>query len=1050
MAEQHGNKATGTKDVVANVQELLKTLSQQHTIDPLKKLFWSELNYDRADETLSRSNWPESTARLLTENPVLLATGYGDFPIIYSRLASDQLSTGSERLVVTQLMNKYLDGLFIFSDQSQRVWHFVNVKDDNKNAKRRLFRRITVGPEERLRTAAERLAMLDLAPIHPESRLEVVAQHDKAFDVEAVTRKFFEQYRLIFERVERLIQGFTEPEQKRLFTQRLFNRLMFIAFVQKKGWLEFGGRKDYLSALWNAYKRENADDKNFYSDRLKLLFFTGLNTAHEIDVIGINRGGFLKTLIGDVPYLNGGLFEENEDDRNLDILVPDECLDAILHELFDRFNFTVTESTPLDIEVAVDPEMLGKVFEELVTGRHETGSYYTPKPVVSFMCREALKGYLITLLSAEPSTAIDQFVDEHNPLNLRNPEATLDALRKVKVCDPACGSGAYLLGMLHELLDLRSCLFAAKHLDHITVYQRKLEIIQSNVYGVDLDPFAINIARLRMWLSLIVDFEGQTPPQLPNLDFKIEEGDSLIAPNPETLKQRAFRDELLSQYLEAKARFMTSHGGEKLSLKEKISQFRADIASWTHQGSQINGFDWPVEFAEVFSSGGFDIVLANPPYVRADAQFKHLRNHEDARQIAIAQWKSWRESLLKSKIYQTLYEKWDLYLPFLERAYQLLRKNGHMVFIIPDAYNAAKYTLKSHEYFLQYATIERIDFCSDIPLFDAGVKNTILQFSKASCDITHQPIRIKRRGDRPDDFNTNIEPLPTGSQQKFGIALFKPNGTPTTETMSGFIELGKICYISKGMVINSDEDGHFEIFTADDVLSETKDKNHLKRFVLGKDVDKWRLRKVRYLEWGTERAPNQFSRPTFAQLHETKEKLIAVRTPGAIPKVIYDNDQLHFDASSVGFIQWDALKGVRNKSIQKLAKYRDEIKKNEIQPDVFREDFEYLSQQFIPKYLLAVMNSTFAQKWLATKRRSNLHIYPDDWKSLPIPPATAMEQERVVALVNELLAIYTHYGSQLPPEADRQVAELESKINEQVDELYKKYSANVNEILIER
>ena len=112
--------------------------------------------------------------------------------------------------------------------------------------------------------------------------------------------------------------------------------------------------------------------------------------------------------------------------------------------MFANFNFTVTESTPLDVEVAVDPEMLGKIFEELVTGRHETGSYYTPKPIVSFMCREALKGYLEAQTNGESRSAIERFVEKHEPDDIRNAEVVLDALRKVKVCDPACGSGAYL------------------------------------------------------------------------------------------------------------------------------------------------------------------------------------------------------------------------------------------------------------------------------------------------------------------------------------------------------------------------------------------------------------------------------------------------------------------------------------------------------------------------------------------------------------------------------------------------------------------------------
>jgi len=253
---------------------------------------------------------------------------------------------------------------------------------------------------------------------------------------------------------------------------------MFIAFIQKKGWLKFDGKTDYLSALWQDYQQDNGtEDKNFYRDRLSHLFFEGLNNPQQQDIAGINNGGYLKYLIGRVPYLNGGLFERDEDDKDSQIIVSDECIDTILHDLFQRFAFTVTESTPLDVEVAVDPEMLGKVFEELVTNRHGSGSYYTPKPIVSFMCREALKGYLKTQVSGELPDAIDRFVDDHDPVNLGNPEAILESLRRVRTCDLACGSGAYLLGMLHELLDLRQCLFNAKKIDTKTTYQRKLEII---------------------------------------------------------------------------------------------------------------------------------------------------------------------------------------------------------------------------------------------------------------------------------------------------------------------------------------------------------------------------------------------------------------------------------------------------------------------------------------------------------------------------------------------------------------------------------------------
>ena len=370
----------------------------------------AELNYDFAGDSLPTREWTASAREPLAGDPQLFATAAaGEFHVIYTQLKSEKLLRVEERQVVNALLNDHPYALFVFSNRRQNRWHFINVKHDVKRDKRRVLRRITVGADERLRTASERISMLDVESLDPSlfgvSPLELQKRHDEAFDVQPVTREFYRDYDRVFKRVEEMIGGFDErsrdkekvkreKERQRLFTQRLFNRLMFIGFIQKKGWLKFEGNTDYLAALWRDYVREDSERKNFYRDRLKPLFFQGLSTPNEVNIIGINRGGFLKTLIGDVPYLNGGLFEEAADDRHANISVPDEALDAIINDLFERYNFTAMESTPFDVEVAVDPEMLGKVFEELVTGRNESGSYYTPKPVVSFMCREALKGYL--------------------------------------------------------------------------------------------------------------------------------------------------------------------------------------------------------------------------------------------------------------------------------------------------------------------------------------------------------------------------------------------------------------------------------------------------------------------------------------------------------------------------------------------------------------------------------------------------------------------------------------------------------------------------------
>jgi methylase of polypeptide subunit release factors len=1007
-------------------QTILNLLLDLNGQERLKRLFWTELNYDKANSPISRKGWGEQATSALADDPVLFATGGKDFHVIHARLKSERLLIGMERPVVSRLLQDHPYALFIFSNTNQDQWHFLNVKYDDDVQKRRLFRRITIGSHEKLRTASERLDKINLADAPDVAPNTIQKLHDDAFDVEPVTREFFEEYRRIFGEVEAAIKGIRDADRKHLFTQRLFNRLMFIAFIQKKGWLKFAGNADYLLALWKAQGQDKTTtDKNFYRDRLKPLFFFGLNGgAQENDVSNINRGGFLKSLIGEVPYLNGGLFDEDEDDKNEKVEIPDAAIRTVLIDLFARFNFTVTESTPLDVEVAVDPEMLGKIFEELVTGRHETGSYYTPKPVVSFMCREAIEGYLSHTVASESKEGIRRFVWNHDPSGLKNGEAVLSVLKGVTACDLACGSGAYLLGLLHELLDLRASLFATKHLDAVSVYDRKLEIIQNSIYGVDVDPFAVNIARLRLWLSLAVDFEGECPPPLPNLDFKIETGDSLLAPDVQGGSQPSFRQAQLGDYLKLKAEFMTAHGSTKASLRDQISALQQDIGLWIHGGEPVAGFDWAVEFAEIFVPGGFDIVLANPPYVRADAQYKHLEN-ENARQAEIARWKGYREQILESDIYETIYEKWDLFVPFLERAHQLLKRDGGMVFIISDSYNGAKYANRSQAFFVEHSTIRRIDFCSEIKLFDAGVYNTILYFTKDQAHETWEPFRVRRFGEKPEDFTANQQPLTTAPQRTLGVLAFRPKAEVVTGLSGdGFVPLSEICYISVGMVIHCDERKAQGLFRAEDLVVDHRDKTHPKPYVEGKDFDRWRVHGFRYLEWGTKRAPKMFRRPTFPELYTVPEKLISMDLAGSAQRIAYDDQQLFHNHSAWSFVPWHYLKGVRNRSIKKTAKYEREVSPAR-RPPIFREELEERSRDFTAKYLVAVMNSSYANEWLVKTRRNKMHIFPDDWKPLPIPTATKAQQDKIVRLVDKVIV----------SDNPKHIADLEAEIDERVHQL---------------
>jgi hypothetical protein len=491
-----------------------------------------------------------------------------------------------------------------------------------------------------------------------------ISAWSSAFDVAKVTKHFYEDYADLFEHVEGIISKASglKNEELRMFTQTLLNRLMFLRFIERKGWLKFDGHRDYLRVLHAAGP---IGGKSFYQSRLHPLFFQGMALEKHSS----------HAAIGDVPFLNGGLFEETDLDSKVDD-IPDKAFELIIGDrgLFYRYNFTVEESTPLDIEVAVDPEMLGKVFEELVTGRHETGSYYTPRPIVSFMCREALKGYLAGKTKSAPD-AIAALVDDHEVKGLTetNAREILDALDNVKAVDPACGSGAYLLGLLQELVFIYRSLYSEKLVkDFRSLYDLKLRIICNNLYGVDIDPFATNIAMLRLWLSLAV--EADEPMPLPNLDFKIETGDALLSYNPQDISD-LFRDVMRKKaetLVSLKGEYLKAHGKDKAGSKAEIEKVEKELAANIEYHVKPGSVDWRIQFAEVFAkNGGFDIALANPPYISHD----QITADKD----------------ILRRFYSTYSAFGDLYCYFLERALQLLRSGGTMAFITSNSYLKAKY-----------------------------------------------------------------------------------------------------------------------------------------------------------------------------------------------------------------------------------------------------------------------------------------------------------------------------------------------------------------------
>ena len=619
--------------------------------------------------------------------------------------------------------------------------------------------------DEHVRTLCEfnlaRLQWKDIYGSEPEQWRE---EWQSAFDVSQVTKNFFNDYEACFRVVESSVAGFEAPagasdktkdeceERRNAWTQKLFNRLLFLAFVQKKGWMmppaTATSGSNYLESLWNDYeaRKEQLEAASFYTTRLKPLF------------IAINsRSGGIEEFVGKVPYLNGGLFDTEEDKRKdpKNLAVDDEAIRAVIFDLFAKYNFTVQESTPLDVQVAVDPEMLGKVFEKLILKRDRKagGSYYTPRTIVTFMCREALKRFL----GDKYAPLIER--GDVNGISLNEAVALLDKLAKVKIVDPACGSGAYLLGMLHELFVLNKRLDTkANRATARDDYRRKLDIIQNNLYGVDLDNFAVHIARLRLWLSLVVEFDaagGETPEPLPNLDFKIEVGDSLTAPAPNP-QQLALHRQQIIDCQKLKDEYADYHSGGKKEKYDEIVHAREEIADWLKASARGSAnsietaetFDWLVRFGEVFlpsegtdvtldgrigvadkvsrqpalsyevgetGAGGFDIVLANPPYgseISDNVRWNFFDRRKDGAQ---------------SK---------EPYGLFIARGLELLREGGALCFIVSNTWR----TIKSHKPLRKRLALQtRVEHLLDLPrwVFDATVDTGILTLVKEAPEASH-------------------------------------------------------------------------------------------------------------------------------------------------------------------------------------------------------------------------------------------------------------------------------------------------------------------------
>ena len=384
-----------------------------------------------------------------------------------------------------------------------------------------------LGSNEPCTTAASRLK--ELADKNTYGSIYLTDVTD-AFSVERLNKEFFNGYKAQY---KKFVDTLSDTKQHRDYVKKLLGRLVFLQFLQKKGWMGVpassnkweGGDKNYLSKLVDNY----ANNNRLLSDVLEPLFFKTLNEKRNGDIADGKLGENIK-----IPYLNGGLFDKDRIDE-LDIDFPYSYFKDLM-DFFSQYNFTIDENDPDDSEVGIDPEMLGHIFENLLEDNKDKGAFYTPKEIVQYMCRQSVIQYLKTHEPSEQyAEAIEQLINEGvvSPILQSKSIAArfIQLLKEVKVCDPAIGSGAFPMGILYVLYHAIHHLHShAEPHGNFDSTQTKRDIIQNNIFGVDIEQGAVDIARLRFWLALVVD--ADKPQPLPNLDYKITCGNSLLSRYP--------------------------------------------------------------------------------------------------------------------------------------------------------------------------------------------------------------------------------------------------------------------------------------------------------------------------------------------------------------------------------------------------------------------------------------------------------------------------------------------------------------------------------------
>jgi hypothetical protein len=859
-----------------------------------------------------------------------------DILIVYlnRETSLERVRTMQRNFVAGYLQGKYGSAnekeaaLVAFVSPEEADWRFSLVKMDYRfDGKGKVQEEFTpvrrwsflVGCHEASHTAQSRLV-----PILAETDHNPTLAHlEEAFNIEAVTKEFFLEYRDLFIRAKEALDEIVsrasglrqEFEAKGVntvdFAKKLLGQIVFLYFLQKKGWFgvardaEWGtGSKQFLRELFEGkHGSSSGSGRNFFNDILEPLFYDALRRPRDDD--------YYSRFNCKIPFLNGGLFDpiNNYDWMHTDILLPNALFsnknptkqgdtgDGIL-DIFDRYNFTVKEDEPLEKEVAIDPELLGKAYEKfnaiptrrdnfaeykaaLKNGKRgaenkfnkKFGVYYTPREIMHYMCRQSLIHYLDSALNRDavayeelgkqqfgmfgneaksqlgltvehrpnapiPKESLETLikfgeqVGENEavvqargretgtysyklPESIRNNAKRIDdALAKITVCDPAIGSGAFPVGMMHEIVKARHAL-ATFLQSGKSAYDFKRECIEKSLYGVDIDSGAVEIAKLRLWLSLVVDEEDirQIKP-LPNLDYKIVRGNSLLG-----VEKNLFNNELFTELERLKPlHFDETNPTKKQEYKKLIDELISEITDGHKE------FDFEVYFSEVFhQKGGFDVVIANPPYISHD-------------KILI------EKNVLK-KHYRCYEPFADIYCYFIEKGVRLQNQTGILSFITSNSYLRTEYGAPLRKFLRKENELLDIINLEDTQIFEEAIVNVAILLSTKSlgskkCFVFNQPFTgnisyfveyLATKGFMYDQtiFDSKswslIEPKKVAIQRKI------EKGGKSLEQLGAKIRLGLATGFNEAFIIDENERNKF-------IKQNRKNAEIIKPILRGRDI----------------------------------------------------------------------------------------------------------------------------------------------------------------------------------------------------------------------